>query len=155
MKTLKRLSAASLLAATLHAGTAWGFCSPIVIDLANNTKSLVLDVDPGSDGDPTTEDDPAVTGADFGTFPNGAGTAEQSMAINQIRSGAVVIAGSGMCTGGRIVHHLKHNIGVKLIHCMNHSADIGGSKPCLLSHQQMHIRICRLPGPNHFRRTIG
>ncbi|WP_019877268.1 HtaA domain-containing protein [Sporichthya polymorpha] len=42
----------------------------VVIDLANNTKSLVLDVDPGSDGDPTTEDDPAVTGADFGTFPN-------------------------------------------------------------------------------------
>ncbi len=40
MKTLKRLSAASLLAATLHAGTAWGFCSPIVIDLANNGIKL-------------------------------------------------------------------------------------------------------------------
>ncbi len=37
-------------------------------------------------------------------------TAQQSKAINQIRGSVVIIAGSGMCTGGRIKHHLVRNI---------------------------------------------
>jgi len=37
-------------------------------------------------------------------------TTEQSKAINHVKPPKVIMAGSGMMTGGRIVHHLRQNI---------------------------------------------
>jgi metallo-beta-lactamase family protein len=38
-------------------------------------------------------------------------TVDQSKAINHLRGSCVILAGAGMCTGGRIKHHLAQNLG--------------------------------------------
>ncbi len=45
-------------------------------------------------------------------FPglNMVGTSDQSKALNHMKGTIMVIAGSGMCTGGRVKHHLVNNI---------------------------------------------
>ncbi len=37
-------------------------------------------------------------------------TTDESKEINKSSRGNIIIAGSGMCTGGRIIHHLRHNL---------------------------------------------
>ena len=37
-------------------------------------------------------------------------TSDESKAIKELNGSAIIIAGSGMCTGGRIKHHLVNNI---------------------------------------------
>jgi len=37
-------------------------------------------------------------------------TAESSKALNSIKGPCMILAGAGMCNGGRILHHLAHNI---------------------------------------------
>jgi len=51
-------------------------------------------------------------GRHWPTLPNfeAAPTSADSERLNDVSSGLVIIAGSGMCNGGRIRHHLKHNL---------------------------------------------
>jgi metallo-beta-lactamase family protein len=43
---------------------------------------------------------------------------DQSRQINGVRRGAIIIAGSGMCNGGRIRHHLMHNLALPQAHIL-------------------------------------
>src|SRR5262245_44157102 len=38
-------------------------------------------------------------------------TAEDSRALNEVKGACMIMAGAGMCTGGRILHHFRHNLG--------------------------------------------
>lgn len=83
-------------------------------------------------------------------------SSDESRAINQIRGGAIVIAGSGMANGGRILHHLKHN----LPDAQNHVLIVGFQAPGTLGRQivdrrpqvRIHGREVRVAAQVH---TLG
>ena len=66
---------------------------------------------------------------------------EDSMAINRMKSGAIVLAGSGMCNGGRILHHLKHNIWRKQCHVIIVGYQAYGSLGRKLVERKRRVRI--------------
>lgn len=75
-------------------------------------------------------------------------TPEESMAINRFKSGAIIIAGSGMCNGGRILHHFKHNLWRKECHVVIPGfqargtlgrAIVDGAKTVKLMHQRIAV----------------
>lgn len=74
---------------------------------------------------------------------------DDSMAVNRISSGAIIIAGSGMCTGGRILHHFKHNLWRENTHIIipgfQASGTLGralveGAESVKLFHQRIAVR---------------
>ncbi|MGK9065240.1 MBL fold metallo-hydrolase RNA specificity domain-containing protein [Stutzerimonas chloritidismutans] len=75
-------------------------------------------------------------------------TPEESMTINRFKSGAIIIAGSGMCSGGRILHHFKHNLWRKECHLIIPGfqargtlgrAIVDGAKTVKLLHQRIAV----------------
>lgn len=68
-------------------------------------------------------------------------TSRQSMELNRVHSGAIIIAGSGMCTGGRIRHHLKHNIWRANCHVVIVGFQAAGTLGRTLVDGAKHIRL--------------
>ncbi len=66
---------------------------------------------------------------------------EQSMQLNNVRSGAIIIAGSGMCTGGRIKQHLKHHAWRSETHIIIVGFQAEGTVGRALVDGAQHIRL--------------
>jgi len=86
-----------------------------------------------------------------------AGTSNESKAINDIKDSIMVIAGSGMCTGGRIKHHLVNNIsqpqntimfvGYQAVGTLGRSIVEGAKQVRILGEKrQVRARITRVNG---------
>ena len=66
---------------------------------------------------------------------------EESMQINRIERGAIIIAGSGMCNGGRIRHHLKHRLWQQRNHLVFTGYQARGTLGRRLIDGATHIRM--------------
>ena len=67
--------------------------------------------------------------------------AAESMAINTIRGGAVIMAGSGMATGGRVRHHLRHNLWNAAASIIFVGYAAGGTLARLIIDGAKHVRL--------------
>src|SRR5690348_9793860 len=66
---------------------------------------------------------------------------DDSRAINSVRSGAVIIAGSGMCEGGRIRHHLRHNLANPAAHIVFVGYQANGTLGRRIVNGATHVRL--------------
>jgi metallo-beta-lactamase family protein len=72
-------------------------------------------------------------------------TPDESRAINAHRSHAFIIAGSGMCNGGRVLHHLRHNVGRPECHVVITGFQAPGTLGRALVDREPFVRIHGLP----------
>ncbi|MBT5230126.1 MAG: MBL fold metallo-hydrolase [Methylococcales bacterium] len=68
-------------------------------------------------------------------------TVNQSLAVNKIQSGAIILASTEMCTAGRIMHHLKHNVWNEKCHVVLLEYQANGSIGRKLYDGKDHIRL--------------
>jgi metallo-beta-lactamase family protein len=101
--------------ATLHALTERGALPPLPIFVDSPLSRQAVEIfkrHPECFDPPTQRSFRDQEGAPFGFHRlRYIATAAESKALNDMREPLIVIAGSGMCEGGRILHHLRHGLG--------------------------------------------
>lgn len=68
-------------------------------------------------------------------------SADDSRRLNDLKGAAVIIAGSGMCNGGRILHHLRHNLWREGVHVVFVGYQGEGTLGRHLVQRPRHVRI--------------
>jgi metallo-beta-lactamase family protein len=68
-------------------------------------------------------------------------TTDESRALNSVEGPCLIMAGSGMCNGGRILHHLRHNLSNPTTHVLIVGYQSPGSLGRMLVEGNKTVRI--------------